>query len=150
MAQIQNTGDITEPAAGPGADEIAAFIERWSPAAAAERSSYQIFLTEFTRLMNLPEILSPGMKGAEGYRFEKPVQFYNAYGPPSSKRVDLYRHKHFILEAKQGAKAKPGSLNQIDIFKGTPRAEAQTKRNNAERGSKAWERAMGAAYHQAG
>ena len=127
----------------------AEFIERWAPAEAAERASYQTFLTELTQLLRLPPILTQGMEGAEAYCAEKPVKFFNAEGNYTTRRIDLYKRDCFVLEAKQGANAKPEDVSQIELFGDTPSANARRTRNAAARGTKAWERAMNAAFGQA-
>ncbi|MQX37459.1 class I SAM-dependent DNA methyltransferase [Roseospira navarrensis] len=135
------------------------FIARWAPAEAAERASYQAFLTELAQVLDLPAVLSEGMPGADAYRFEKAVRVHSTDGGITTRRIDLYRRDTFILEAKQGASARaadspdagstPGHPPQSDLFGDTVSARARRKRNVAPRGTPAWERAMHAAFMQA-
>ena len=72
----------------------------------AERANYQMFLTELTLALGLP---SPDAKGAGlgDYEFEAPVKSAAVYGGKGTKRIDLYKRGHFILEAKQ-SQIEPG------------------------------------------
>jgi hypothetical protein len=133
----------------PTPDEVAEFVDRWAPAEAAERATYLTFLSEFTRLLRLPSIPGQGMEGAEAYCAEKPVKFFNADGSYTTRRIDLYRRDCFVLEAKQGANARPEEVDQAELFGDTASAKARRKRNAAARGTKAWERSMNAAFGQA-
>ena len=125
-------------AENPTPDEVTEFVDRWAPAEAAERATYQTFLTELTQLLRLPPILGQGMEGAEAYCAEKPVKFFNADGSYATRRIDLYKRGCFVLEAKQGANAKPEEGEQAELFGDTPSAKARRKRNAAARGTKAW------------
>ncbi len=133
----------------PTPEGVVEFVERWLPAEAAERASYQTFLAELTQLLRLPPILTQGMEGAEAYCFEKAVKFFTADGSYTTRRIDLYKRDCFVLEAKQGAHAKPEESLQVEPFGDTLSAKARRKRNAAARGTNAWERAMNAAFGQA-
>lgn len=75
---------------------------------AGERAEYQQFLTE---LMQALGVATPGDDGvpAEHFRFEMPVQSAAVYGGKGTKRIDLYKRGHFILEAKQ-SQLGPGEV----------------------------------------
>ncbi len=76
------------------------FISRWQQSAAAERSNYQLFLSELCDFLEVPR---PDPTRAEDHRntyvFEKPVQFHHLDFTTSEGRIDLYRRAHFVLEA---------------------------------------------------
>lgn len=133
----------------PSDTDLREFIDRWNSAEAAERATYQMFLSELTQILDLPAILSEGMEGGDAYRFEKPVQFPDFEGGHTTRRIDLYRREAFILEAKQGANVDSGEGSALDLFGDTVSAKARRKRNVAARGTNAWERAMHAAFMQA-
>ena len=66
----------------------------------AERANYQMFLTELSIALGLPTPHAKGM-GLGEYEFEAPVRSEAVYSSKGTKRIDLYKRDHFILEAKQ-------------------------------------------------
>ncbi len=118
------------------------FIARWANAAASERANAQLFLTELTDLLGVPR---PGNDHALGYSFEFPVKIPTGPGAFTDGRIDLYRRRCLVLEAKQFAapKAEPTALElALD-------ANAGKQKAGPVRGSDAWDDAMWKARGQA-
>ncbi len=106
---------------------IDALLKKWlGKEKAGERAEYQQFLTE---LMQALGVASPGDHGvpAENFRFEAPVRSEAIYGGKGTKRIDLYKRGHFILEAKQSQLAQdetppdepaedPPTVTEFDLF----------------------------------
>ncbi|MEQ1852921.1 MAG: type IIL restriction-modification enzyme MmeI, partial [Chthoniobacteraceae bacterium] len=120
----------------------AAFIDRWSKAAASERANAQLFLAELADLLGVPR---PGNDHAEGYSFEFPVKIPTGPDTHTDGRIDLYRRASFVLEAKQFADAKtePTALALVAD------PGAGKKKSGPVRGSDAWDDAMWKARGQA-
>ena len=70
--------------------------ERWSGVQSAERSNFQLYLTELTDALGAER---PRPAGA-GYCFEHPVRVVSRDGSESTNFIDLYKQGHFVLEAK--------------------------------------------------
>jgi hypothetical protein len=83
------------------------FIARWSASGDAERANKDSFLNELCDVLGV-ERPHPktGHPERDLYVFEKDVARARA-GGSSIGRVDLYKHRSFLLEAKQGAAAGP-------------------------------------------
>lgn len=83
------------------------FIARWSASGDAERANKDSFLNELCDVLGV-ERPNPktGRPEWDLYVFEKDVPRTKA-GGTSIGRVDLYKHGHFLLEAKQGAATGP-------------------------------------------
>jgi hypothetical protein len=114
-----------------GAD-LAKFISRWEGSSASEQQTKDLFLVELCDELGVarPEPAS-GDPSRDRYVFEYPVREKDQQGKVHTKRIDLYKEGHFLLEAKQGA------------------AEGATKAGTAKRGTNAWHIAMNEAYGQA-
>ncbi len=114
-----------------GAD-LAKFIRRWETSSASEQQTKDQFLLELCDELGVarPEPAS-GDPSRDRYVFEYPVREKDQDGKVHTKRIDLYKEGHFLLEAKQGA------------------AEGATKAGTAKRGTNAWHIAMNEAYGQA-
>ncbi len=80
---------------------VAAYIERWRHAGAAERANKDSFLSELCRALDL-EQPQPKTNDAERdrYVFDKKVRRARE-GGSSLGKIDLYRAGCFVLEAKQ-------------------------------------------------
>ncbi|MFZ4110054.1 MAG: type IIL restriction-modification enzyme MmeI, partial [Polymorphobacter sp.] len=91
------------------------FLTKWhGKAGGAERANYGMFLTEFCQVLGLPSP-APANHDTEtrGYQFEAFVRKSEAGEPAGTGRIDLYKPRHFVLEAKQSrlaAKATPDLL----------------------------------------
>ncbi|GGI69368.1 hypothetical protein GCM10007973_03110 [Polymorphobacter multimanifer] len=78
------------------------FIKKWQGrAGGAEHANFQPFIIDFCAALGLPK-----PEPAEGgilsdYRFEAPASPDAAYSSKKSGRIDLYKRRCFILEAKQ-------------------------------------------------
>lgn len=93
--------------------DIAAFISRWAPSAAAERANYQIFLSELCDLLEVPRPEPSVAGGANHYVFERAVTIRHPNGDSSNGRIDLYKRGCFVLEAKQGITAEPAPVSTL-------------------------------------
>lgn len=83
------------------------FIETWKGRDGNELGNSQSFLNELCDLLGVPRPHDPKEGGTrEEYSFERPVTFKHNNGKTSSGRIDLYRRGSFVLEAKQGERAK--------------------------------------------
>ncbi|MBC7521493.1 MAG: class I SAM-dependent DNA methyltransferase, partial [Sandarakinorhabdus sp.] len=78
------------------------FITKWQGLpGGAERANFPPFISEFCRALGLPEP-DPAVAGTlTDYRFEAPVRPDAAFSAKSSGRIDLYKRRCFVLEAKQ-------------------------------------------------
>ncbi|ANY18891.1 hypothetical protein A6F68_00356 [Tsuneonella dongtanensis] len=96
-------------------------LEKWlGKEGGAERANYQMFLTELTIALGLPTPHAKGM-GLGDYEFEAPVKSEAIYGGKGTKRIDLYKRDHFILEAKQS------QLQEGETAPDDPAEEPQTE-----------------------
>lgn len=91
--------------AGVGLEE---FLTKWhGTEGGAERANYGIFLTEFCQVLGLPD---PGPANYDtetrGYQFEAFVRKSEAGEAAGTGRIDLYKPRHFVLEAKQSRLAR--------------------------------------------
>lgn len=83
--------------------DLETFLTRWHDTqGGAERANYAMFLTEFCQTLGLPAP-SPADNNTEtrGYQFEAFVRHSLAGEPAGTGRIDLYKPRHFVLEAKQ-------------------------------------------------
>lgn len=81
---------------------VDAFITRWSGSGGSERANFQQFAIELTQLLNVPAPKPATEDGQnDDYRFERPVTFIHTESQ-SHGFIDLYRSRHFVMEAKQG------------------------------------------------
>lgn len=108
------------------------FIRRWEGSSASEHQTKDLFLVELCDVLGVarPEPAS-GDPARDHYVFEYPVRAVDEHGKVHTKRIDLFKDGHFLLEAKQGA------------------GEGATKVGTAKRGTNAWHIAMNEAYGQA-
>lgn len=89
------------------------FLVRWAKSEAAERANYQLFLWELCDFLEVPRrdpAVADDSKNL--YVFERSVASRHRDGTTSVGRIDLYKHKCFVLEAKQGSEqtAQQGTL----------------------------------------
>jgi hypothetical protein len=124
----------------PAPDLIEPFIARWHAAERAERTNYQLFLSELCDVLGVkrPE---PAQGGGGRYRFERSVTHRHDDDRETTKRIDLYKRDCFILEAKQGA----NPVTQQSLFG----LDAETTRRQTVRNSPGWQLHMLAARGQA-
>ncbi len=126
-------------------DDVDAFIERWSRAAASERANAQQFLIELADLLGVPR---PTNDHQAGYSFEFPLKIPRADGTFTQGFIDLYRRSAFVLEAKQflSPSEAPAPLLVVAEDAGVYTAK---KKSGPVRGSDAWDDAMIKARGQA-
>lgn len=130
--------------------QIERFLETWSGRDGNEAGNAQSFLNDLCDLIGVPRPHDPRDGGTrEEYSFERPVTFRHNNGSTSKGRIDLYRRKSFVLEAKQGSeqKARISDPRQYELVTG--QAIAPSPVNMARRGTPAWTSAMLKAKGQA-
>jgi len=110
-----------------------ALRRRWGgPAAGGERANKDSFLIELCRILEVPSPEPSSGDRAKGLCvFERAALIPHAGGAVSVGKIDLYKHRCFILEAKQGSVA------------------GAKKQGTARRGTPAWHIAMRDAFGQA-
>lgn len=123
--------------------KVEAFIARWQASGGAERANYAPFLSELCDILGVdrPE---PANGGDGPYRFERAVLRHERDGGTSNRRIDLYKHGCFVLEAKQ-ATERP--TQQANLLAGTTLSEPE--RRATVRQSPGWGQAMLRAKGQA-
>ncbi|KAF0220232.1 MAG: hypothetical protein FD176_3369 [Rhodospirillaceae bacterium] len=130
------------------ADQIDAFVARWSASSAAERANCQPFLHELCELLDAPR---PDPAHADdrhnAYVFERNVTFHHPDGSKSTGRIDLYKRGCFVLEAKQGSDQT--APEQLPLLGGTGSTVGKLKKGTAVRGTRGWDDAMVRARGQA-
>lgn len=123
---------------------LADFVARWEQSAAAERTNYQLFLTELCGVIGVPQPEPTQADVAHNaYVFERDVTFQNLDGSSSIGRIDLYKRGGFVLEAEQGSAAL---TDDAPVLSSTPK---KLKKGTAVRGTKGWDDAMLRARGQA-
>lgn len=84
------------------ASDLERLEEEWADADVGERSNAQLYITQLTRALDVPE---PQPKGS-GYEFEFAVNVVEPDGTETTKQADLFRQDHFLLEAKDFEEGK--------------------------------------------
>ena len=124
---------------------VAKFVARWQASEAAERANYQLFLSELSGLLGVPQPEPTKADVSQNvYVFERDVTFQNSDGTTSIGRIDLYKRGCFVLEAKQGSE----QATDNDPFELVAKPK-KTKKGTAVRGTKGWDDAMVKARGQA-
>lgn len=142
----------------PDALEVEAFIARWRMSEGAERASFPSFIGEFCELLRM-ERPQPPTSDAEAvaYRFEYPVRLSGSDGSGTTGRIDLYRKRCFVAEAKQSRqRGQPKEIlpagDPDDDAIGAPRGRRGADRGldvmmlNAKRQAEQYCRALPAAH----
>lgn len=93
--------------------DLASFIDKWSKnSSASERSNKDSFLNELCAVLGVPKPdPKTGDPERDQYVFEYDVPTPHEGGKVTTRKIDLYKHDCFILEAKQGSNPgdrKPG------------------------------------------
>jgi len=127
-------------------ERMGKFIKNWRESGGAERSNYQLFLTELCDILEVPHA-DPAKPENErnAYVFERSVPLIKATGESTTGFIDLYKRGCFVLEAKQGVEkemAADGGLPLLQV--GTPR-----RRGSGIRGLRGWDAVMLRAKNQA-
>jgi hypothetical protein len=130
------------------APTIEAFIARWSPGGGAERSNYQMFLSELCDVLGADRPDPAGPENTQNrYVFDRSIARTKHDGTAVTVYADLYKRGSFMLETKQGANAKQAAdLSQPLLVAEDP---APTKTGHGIRGTKQWDLALERAYNQA-
>jgi hypothetical protein len=125
-----------------------AFISRWGKAQAAERSNYQMFLSELCDLIGVPRP-DPATKDDtfDRYVFDRAIPHLKPDGTRTTVYADLYKRGCFMLETKQGTFRKEHPTEQLGLL---PEEEGTSyKAGHGVRGSRQWDLALERAYTQA-
>jgi hypothetical protein len=92
--------------------DLQTFVAKWQQSRAEERSNKDGFLYDLADILGVPRPEpKTGDPERDRYVFEHDVPTLLEDGKVSTRKVDLYKHGSFILEAKQGSEAgdkKPG------------------------------------------
>jgi hypothetical protein len=96
-------------------DPVDPFIARWQGREGGqERANYALFLTELCGVLGLkPPDPAGATREDNDYVFERHVQGYDDEGNPENGRIDLYKRRCFVLEAKQ-SRAPGGRKERLD------------------------------------
>lgn len=142
----------------PDATEVEAFIVRWRMSEGAERASFPSFISEFCELLRMERPQPPTSDvEAVAYRFEYPVRLSGPDGSGTTGRIDLYRKRCFVAEAKQSRQRGqpkeilPAGDTDDDVI-GAPRGRRGADRGldvmmlNAKRQAEQYCRALPAAH----
>lgn len=82
--------------------DVASFIEKWRESAASERANKDAFLIDLCHVLGVPgPAPTTGDPSRDLYVFEKQIALTLEGGKTTTLRADLYKHKCFVLEAKQ-------------------------------------------------
>ncbi len=127
---------------------VKAFVDRWSGSNASERANSQSFLVELADVLGVDRP-RPAIGDAErdDYCFERVVAVRHPDGHETPNFIDLYKRGHFILESKQGSKAREAEAPIATAARAGKKAA--TKRGTAVRGTGGYDLAMQNAYVQA-
>ena len=123
------------------------FIQRWQGSGGSERANFHQFAVELTHLLGVAAP-KPAHADAQNddYRFERPVTFIHT-GTQSKGFIDLYRAKHFVMEAKQGTgKGAEPVPDQLSLLADAP---VQLRAGHGVRGTRKWDDTMLRARNQA-
>lgn len=103
-----------------GASSLDTFIQRWVVSEGAEQSNAPLFYPELCDILGV-ERPNPkrGDPTLDLYVLEKGAPTILEDGKISSRRIDLYKHGHFILEAKQSS-SKSTKKKKGSAVRGTP------------------------------
>ncbi|HNV75967.1 MAG TPA: hypothetical protein PKH96_14910, partial [Gemmatimonadaceae bacterium] len=80
--------------------------EKWAGAKAAERANAQSYLIELCEALGLERPRPAGT----GYEFELPIKVIARDGTEAQNFIDLYKERHFLLEAKDADGGKNTDL----------------------------------------
>jgi len=129
------------------AESVNQFITRWEKSGAAERSNYALFISELCDLIGVerPDPATPD-NAENSYVIDRAVTRSDKDGKKTTVYLDLYKSGHFVLETKQGASAEATHPDQAPLLDVAP---ATQKTGHGKRGTKAWDKALEKAYHQA-
>jgi len=127
-------------------ERIGKFIKNWRESGGAERSNYQLFLTELCDILEVPHA-DPAKPENErnAYVFERSVPLIKATGESTTGFIDLYKRGCFVLEAKQGVEKEMASEGGLPLLQ----VESPRRRGSGIRGSRGWDAVMLRAKNQA-
>jgi len=122
------------------------FVERWVQSGAAERSNYQLFLTELCDVLEVPHADPARAENEQNaYVFERSVPLMKTTGEFTTGFIDLYKRGCFVLEAKQGVEREIAAQCGLPLLP----AESPRRRGTGVRGTQGWDGIMLRAKNQA-
>lgn len=125
--------------------QIEDFISRWRASGGSEIANFQTFANELCALIGVAPPKPAQSDGqTDDYRFERPVTETHT-GDRRKRRIDLYRRRCFIMEAKQGAGPK-AEAEQLDLL---PDSATANRTGHGRRGTRAFEDTLLRARNQA-
>lgn len=132
--------------------DIDAFIAHWRETGGSELANTQSFINGLCHLLGVDAPAGSRTDDKHNdYVFERRVFQDNGDGTQSFGRIDCYKRRCFILEAKQGSEGDRAAAakgeDDLDLFGQT--ASARVKRGTARRGTPGWAKAMVQAKGQA-
>lgn len=132
-------------------DLIDSFIERWKKSSAAERSNFQLFISELCDALGVPRPKPATENEAENeYIFERNVRFQHDDGTQTTGRIDLYKRGCFVLEGKQSKKREQDPRTRELVQLGLELGKASfTRTGSGKRVGRGWDAVMAAAKQQA-
>lgn len=136
---------------GGRSNSIEKFIARWQKSSAAERSNFQLFITELCDALGLqrPDPATHAETDND-YVFERTVIFQHDDGTRSTGRIDLYKRGCFVLEGKQSKKREEDARARELVQLGLNLGEASfTRTGTGKREGRGWDAVMAAAKQQA-
>lgn len=131
--------------------DIGEFISRWSASSAAERSNFQLFMSELCDVLEVPRPdPATDTENENEYIFERAVVFHHDDGTHSTGRIDLYKRGSFVLEGKQSKKRQEDDRSRTLFQLGINLGEASfTRTGTGKREGRGWDAIMAAAKRQA-
>ncbi len=128
--------------------EVEVFISRWKHSGGSERANFQTFANELCETLGLPKPAPASeVTRANSYCFEHPVTFIHT-GAQSRGFIDLYRARHFVMEAKQGTGGTDTSNDDAQAAL-IPDLPSATRKGHGARGTRRWDDTMLRARNQA-
>lgn len=123
------------------------FISRWKASGGAERSNYQLFLSELCDVLGVPRPEPAVDNNTQNrYVFDHTITFSESDGKTTTNFIDLYKRGCFVLETKQGVEKQEAEAALSDAGK---LAKKKKKKGHGVRGTAGWNLTMKAAHGQA-
>ena len=112
------------------------FIAKWEgTVGGAEKKNFPVFINDLCALLGVAPPSEPAQSGVLGeYEYEGPVPKGSLRSLEGKGAIDLYKRKHFIMEAKQSW-LKPEQVGLDLGEEARPRARRTGFRSRCARGS---------------
>lgn len=130
-------------------DPIETFIARWQGREGGqERANLSLFINDFCKALALqPPDPAAATIEHNDFVYERRVDEPQPVGPPTARRIDLYKRAAFILEAKQSR--QPGGRKALPEQLAIPTIAEPTRRGTRATAARAWDVLMFNARKQA-